>query len=206
MESTAKLIMITLEELGVRTDAEGPTKLASYVDELAKWNKHINLVGLIERKLIISDLVSDGLFLHTVIPAKSTVIDLGSGGGILSVPLAILDPGRRVLSVDKSLKKTQFQRHIKRLIELPNFEVLRGRAEDLSPLHAATLVAKAFGSVREILEKGGAHLDGGGSAYLVRGAAETAPEERGFVLMDVRSYRLPRNDKVYHLFVYKKVT
>src|SRR5208283_3521766 len=126
---------------------------------------------------------------------------------VVSVPLAILNPTKRVFSVDKSLKKTQFQRHVKRLLGLGGLEIIRGRIEDVSPLHVEALVAKAFGPTSSILAKGGRHLAAGGSAFIVKGRSEgPSSEHRGFLLEKVVPYSLPKGDKTYQLFIYKKVS
>jgi 16S rRNA (guanine527-N7)-methyltransferase len=206
MESIDRLIGEALEYFGIVADFEVSTRLVSYVEELEKWNRRMNLTGLARGESIVRDLISDGLFLQTVIPARGIIADLGSGAGVLAVPLAILDRSRTVLSIDKNLKKAQFQRHLKRLLRLANLDVLHGRAQDFAPLMADTLLAKAFGTVSQILKLGGPHVKDGGFAFLVRGAREAAAEEKGFVLRDMRLYHLPGSAKAYQLFVYKKVT
>jgi 16S rRNA (guanine527-N7)-methyltransferase len=207
MKSLERLIQETLLCFAIDVETERVIgQLSSYVEELAKWNRRMNLTGLVPVESIIRDLLSDAIFLHTVIPVEGSVLDLGSGAGILAIPLAVLSPGRRIISVDKSLRKAQFQRHVKRLMHLSNVEVLHARAEDLPPLHVNFLVAKAFGGVTKILRKGGPHLMEGSLAFLVRGATEEAPQESGFVLNNLRSYQLPKSGKSYQLFVYKKVT
>jgi 16S rRNA (guanine527-N7)-methyltransferase len=207
MEYLQKLIRETFLCFAIDVDTERVVgQLSSYVEELEKWNSRMNLTGLVTPDSIVCELLSDALFLHTLIPAEGSVLDLGSGAGVLAIPLAVLSASRRIISVDKSLKKAQFQQHVKRLMSLSNVEVLHARAEDLPSLHVDSLVAKAFGGVTEILKKGGGHLAEGALAFLVRGATEEAVEENGFVLRDVRTYQLPKSDKTYQLFVYKKVT
>jgi 16S rRNA (guanine527-N7)-methyltransferase len=206
MESIDSLISDTFRYFGITTDNERDAMLVSYVEELERWNRRMNLTGVKDKRSIVLELVADGLFLHTVIPPRQPVVDLGSGSGVLAVPLAILDSVRTVFSLDKSLKKIQFQRHVKRVLGLSNLQVLHCRSEDLSPLGARTLVAKAFGSVPDILREGARHLMRGGYAFLVRGAGEEAPAEEGVVLKHVRRYRLADGGKTYQLFVYKKVT
>jgi 16S rRNA (guanine527-N7)-methyltransferase len=201
------MIEESLQYFGIEADPVQSGRLSFYVRELERWNRRMNLTGLIQAEGIVRDLVSDAFFLHTVIPSEGVVLDLGSGAGILGVPLAVLSPARTVRSIDKSLKKIQFQRHIKRSLDLSNMEVFHGRAENLESVHADVLVAKAFGSVSDVLRLGGLHLIQSASAFLVRGSNETAPrEESGFTLSAVHRYQLPKSPKAYQLFIYKKVT
>jgi 16S rRNA (guanine527-N7)-methyltransferase len=207
MISITEMIDRTLEFLRIDIEPERRELLSSYVGELERWNKRINLTGLIRTEEIVRDLIADGLYLHTVIPPGGVVLDLGSGAGILAIPLAVLDPSRAVRSIDKSLRKIQFQRHVKRSLGLSNLEVFHNRAEDLPSVDADILVAKAFGSIPAILGLGRSHLVDSGSAFLQRGSRETVAEGTdGFLLAEIRRYHLPRSSKDYQLFVYKKVT
>jgi len=207
MESIAHIMEDVLETLQIEADQERKGQLLSYVGELERWNQRVNLTGLRRAEELVRELVADGLFLHTLIPSDGVVLDLGSGAGILAVPLAVLDRSRVVRSIDKSLRKIQFQRHVKRTLGLSNIEIFHGRAEELEPVNADILVAKAFGSVPDTLRLARPHLTASASAFLVRGSRETAPHEvAGFVLGEVRGYRLPKSPKAYQLFVYKKVT
>jgi 16S rRNA (guanine527-N7)-methyltransferase len=206
METLERLIEVGLAHFAIEGGAEAMPRLLSYTKELERWNRTINLVGLKKAERIVADLLYDAFFLHTCVAASASLLDLGSGAGVASVPLAILNPGMKVFSVDKSLKKTEFQRHIKRLLGLGGFEIIRGRIEDVSPLHVEVLVAKAFGPTSSVLAKGGRHVAPGGTAFIVRGKDEGPSEHGGFLLEKVRPYSLPKSDKTYQLFIYKKVS
>lgn len=190
---------------GIGYDDEKLSQICGYVEHLEKWNRRVNLVGLKEMERVVRELVYDAFFLLTSMADRNRILDLGSGAGVLAVPTAILSPEKRVFSVDKSLKKVQFQRHVKRILGLDNCVIFHTRIEDLDPLGVDALVAKAFGSASDVLSKGGKHVVGGGSLFLVRGKSENPPEQEGFVLLEKRRYRLPGSDKEYQLFVYKKV-
>ena len=166
----------------------------------------MNLVGLKGSEAVIRRLIYDAFFLYTCIGPRQRVLEIGSGAGVVAIPLAILGRSMAIVSVEKSLKKVQFQRHARRLLGLGNLEILHGRIEDMAPLAAGILLAKAFGSASDILAKGGRHLREGGSAMLVKGTSERPLETQGFVLEEVRAYRLPGGHRDYQLFVYKKVS
>ncbi len=175
-----------------------------YVQELHKWNNRVNLVGLKDRDAIIRDLVYDSFFLSSTLRECESLVDMGSGSGILSIPLKILKREIKVFSVDSSLRKIQFQRHIKRYLHLDDFFPVHGRIEEIAPLSVDCLVAKAFGATEEILEKGGRHLRKGGRAYIVKGSMTAPPICEGFDLEDRIFYTLPLSDRSYALFIYMK--
>jgi 16S rRNA (guanine527-N7)-methyltransferase len=206
MVQVKELIKEGLACLGIEHCASAGERLVSYVAELERWNRKVNLTGLRDRRRIVCDLVYDAFFLHTRIGARRTILDLGSGSGVLAIPLAVLNPDTRVFSIDKSLRKVDFQKHVKRLLCLSLLEPIHARAADVPPLGVEALVAKAFGPTPAVLAEGERHLAEGGLAFVVKGRAEQpAGGHPGFLLEATEHYALPKSDRHYQLFVYKKV-
>lgn len=169
-----------------------------------KWNDRVNLVGFKALRPIVEILLYDTFFLHSQVPTVGKILDLGSGSGIVGIPLAILSPEREVWTVDKSLKKIQFQRHVKRSLDLPGLHPVHGRAEALPPVDADVLVVKAFGSIRDILKMGGLHIKEGGRTFILKGTKEEETEAERFESEEVIPYTLPGSDRAYRLFIYRK--
>ena len=181
-------------------------KLSFYMHELGRWNMRVNLTAKRPIEWVVQELLYDSIFLCSIIKGTPSVLDMGSGSGILAIPLAILDEEMQVVSVDRTLRKIQFQRHVKRNLQLNNLALIHGRIESLVSLDVNALLSKGFGSTRLILQKGGAHLKERGAAYLLKGDTERGDSYQGFFLEHVSRYRLPKSPKVYQLFVYKKVS
>ena len=78
--------------IGMPPDANG--KLSAYLDLLAKWNRTYNLTAIREREQMITHHVHDALAVLPFLPAKPALrlLDVGSGGGIPGIPLAIARP------------------------------------------------------------------------------------------------------------------
>jgi 16S rRNA (guanine527-N7)-methyltransferase len=161
-------------------------------------------VGLKDPESIVRELLNDAFFLHGYAKSNESILDLGSGAGILAIPLAILNKEMQVFSVDRTLKKIQFQRHIKRALKLNNFFPIHERIESLELLNVQGLVAKAFGSITDILTKGGGHIRKGGYAFMLRGKTSTSEDVNGFILEEIVPYTLPDSTKARTLFVYRK--
>ena len=132
------------------------------------------------------------------------LLDLGSGSGILAVPLKVLAPGMEVCPVDSSLRKVQFLRHIKRSIGLEGFFPVHGESRRWSPWARDMVTAKAFGPAPLILGLSGRHMAEGGRAFILKGTKEEAAEVEGFALKELIPYTLPGSSKQYRLFVYSK--
>ena len=179
-------------------------KLSFYIKELSKWNDRVNLTGFKDIRSIVEVLLYDTFFLHTRRGPLGSTLDVGSGSGIVAIPLKILNPEMEVFAVDSSLRKVQFQRHIARNMPLEKFHPIHGRIESLDPIGVDALAAKAFGPIPKILSLGGAHLREGGKAYIMKGLGEEAAEVPGYTLEETVPYRLFSADRSYRLYIYLK--
>jgi 16S rRNA (guanine527-N7)-methyltransferase len=193
-----------LVSLGIPFSGAVLKNLCLYVTELKKWNERINLVGLKDAESIARELLYDVFFLQGYVNENESILDIGSGAGVLAIPLKILNKEMKVFSIDKTLKKIQFQRHIQRTLRFDNFFPIHGRIESLEPINAQSLVAKAFGSITDILTKGGGHIRKDGHAFLLKGTTQEPKEVNGFILEEIVPYTLPDSIKSRTLFVFRK--
>ena len=203
--SVEQLIIEGLGYFEISCTPEAVEKLSFYVHELARWNARINLTAKRPVGWMIRELLYDAFFLGSVIRGARSALDMGSGSGILAIPLAILYERVQLFSVDRTLRKIQFQKHVQRELKLGNLSLIHDRIESLEPLNVDALLCKGFGATSLILQNGGKHLNVSGTAYLLKGRTQEADLYPGFVLEDVRRYRLPGNAKEYQIFIYKKL-
>jgi 16S rRNA (guanine527-N7)-methyltransferase len=97
--------------------------LKQYIEILLEYNQKVNLVS---RKITTDDL--DQLLKETLLLDRyinyDHVIDAGSGNGILGVPLAIVNPYRRLILVETKKKKVRFLQQLKKRLKLKNLDIL----------------------------------------------------------------------------------
>jgi 16S rRNA (guanine527-N7)-methyltransferase len=107
-------------------------RLQTYLDELDRWNQRMNLTA-VAREHAWDRHIGDTLaLLDAVVPGAGTwCIDVGSGGGVPGVPLAILNPDVRVVLLDSDARKTGFLTHVCGLLGLDNVVTMAGRAEEV---------------------------------------------------------------------------
>lgn len=177
--------------------------IAFYLYELKKWNNLVNLTGYKEIRSMTRGLLYDAFFVYNQIRGDKSVLDMGSGSGILSVPSAILDRGMDIFSVDKNMKKINFQNHIKRLLKLTRFYPIKSRIESLKGIEVDSIVVKGFGKIEAILDKGGRLVKNGGRILILKGKNELPIDYDGFMLCADTLYVLPGSQKKYRLFIYK---
>ena len=205
MMKTEKNIRDGLAYFHINHDETVVKGLLYYMEELMRWNEKVNLTGIRDVERAVQELLYDAFFLRGHTQDDHSVLDLGSGAGVLAIPLSIIDENVNIFSIDKSLRKIQFQRHIKRMLHLDRFTPVHGRAEEMAPIGVDSLVVKAFGSIPDIFEKGGIHIKPGGRALVLKGEKEKPLEREGFFLEDTIGYELPVISKSYKLLIYKKV-
>jgi len=89
--------------LGVALPDGGAAKLAAYLALLAKWNRTYNLTAIREPERMVTHHALDSLAIVPALPAHAIrVLDVGSGGGLPGIPIAIARPDAEVVMIDAS--------------------------------------------------------------------------------------------------------
>ena len=138
-------------ELGVELGAGQQQQLLAYLALLIKWNKAYNLTAVRDPDEMVSRHLLDSL---SVVPyvaeAGDNWLDVGSGGGMPGIPLAILFPQRRFTLLDSNGKKTRFLTQVKLELRLANLEVIHSRVEAFAPEQPFSgIVSRAFSSLED---------------------------------------------------------
>ena len=142
--------------------------LYQYYSELARWNRHINLVSRRDQDWVgthfLDSMVPLGMGL---VSGQELTLDLGSGAGFPGIPMRIARPGLRLFLVEASAGKCVFLRHVVRSLGLNDVEILQGRSRvfqeqglfkgkmDLVLTRAAARPAKALAWAFPFLREGG---------------------------------------------------
>lgn len=106
--------------------------LSRYLDLLIDANHRMNLTRITDRAQAERLHIADSLTVLPFLPrTPHALADLGSGGGVPGLPLAIARPDVRVLLIESTKKKAAFLRDTVRELKLPNVEVSDDRVEDV---------------------------------------------------------------------------
>lgn len=134
-ESLAVLLRSGADELRVDLTDEQQGKLLDFVALLAKWNTVYNLTAIRDPRQMVIQHILDSLAIVPHIAGRdgSSVLDVGSGGGLPGIVLAIVHPEWSVTLNDIVHKKTAFQAQVKAELKLGNLSVVTGRVETLRP-------------------------------------------------------------------------
>jgi len=140
------------QQLGVDLSESQHSQLLAYLALLIKWNKAYNLTAVRDPDEMVSRHLLDSL---SVVPfiAGERWLDVGSGGGMPGIPLAILFPEMKVTVLDSNGKKTRFLTQVKLELKLDNLEVIHSRVESFKPeLPFTGIVSRAFSSLEDFTE------------------------------------------------------
>lgn len=138
-------------QLGVSLQARQEEQLLAYLALLIKWNKAYNLTAVRDPDEMVSRHLLDSLSVVSfVAESGQTWLDVGSGGGMPGVPLAIMFPDRSFTLLDSNGKKTRFLTQVKLELKLANLEVVHSRVEQFQPAEAFDgITSRAFSSLED---------------------------------------------------------
>lgn len=178
--------------------------LLAFRDLLEKWNRAYNLTSVRDPAEMVGRHLLDSLTIAPWVTA-SRVLDVGSGGGLPVVPLAILMPDRQFVGLDSNSKKTRFLTQCKLELGLRNLEVITARAEDYQPAEPfAQISSRAFTAVANMVQWCGHLLAPSGEFLAMKGpdwAAEVDALPAGWVLDAEHPLQVPGFDGERHLLI-----
>jgi 16S rRNA (guanine527-N7)-methyltransferase len=137
--------------LGLTLPDGAEAKLLAYLALLDKWNRVYNLTAVRDAERMVSHHLLDSL---AAVPyfQGGAVLDVGSGGGLPGIPLAIARPELQVTLIDSIAKKTAFLLQAKAELGLANLQVVTGRVEDFRPESGFDVVtSRAFSDLKEFV-------------------------------------------------------
>lgn len=136
-------------QLGVELSEAQHAQLLAYLALLIKWNKAYNLTAVRNPDEMVSRHLLDSLSVMPFIHSDTERwLDVGSGGGMPGIPLAILHPHKQVTVLDSNGKKTRFLTQVKLELKLDNLQVIHSRVEAFTPeLPFNGIMSRAFSSM-----------------------------------------------------------
>lgn len=144
--------------------------LDTYAALLRKWNPAINLIAPSTVGLIESRHIGDALQLSNLASAKTgSWIDLGSGGGLPGMVVAIARPDLEVRLIESDQRKAAFLRTAVRELALQNTAVINQRIEAADQQNAANISARALAPLPQLMAYVARHLAKDGTAWLMKG-------------------------------------
>ena len=142
--------------LGLNLAAAQHAQLLAYLDLLAKWNKVYNLTAvrdpaeMLTHHLLDSLAVIAPLVRHTQ-GGAARVLDVGSGGGLPGVVIAICCPEMSVACVDAVAKKAAFVQQAAGVLGLSNLRGVHARVESITEPYDV-ITSRAFATLADFTQ------------------------------------------------------
>lgn len=198
--------------LGLALAQETVDRLLAFGELLLKWNKVYNLSAIRSPQELITHHLLDSLAVLPHLESVNRLADIGSGGGLPGVVLAIVRPGLLVSSIETVGKKASFQQQAKIELGLGNFSVLNKRVEQVQagslPGGAAEgVISRAFSSLADFVNLSGHLVAEGGALYAMKGVNpldEIAALPSGWTITETHALSVPGLDAERHLLVIRR--
>ena len=103
-----------------------------YARLLLEWNRRVNLTGARTMDAVEAHIEESQHLLAVSWDGVQQVVDIGSGGGLPAIPLALWLPEVQFSLLEANSRKCAFLLHVAATLQMPNIRVLLGRAEELA--------------------------------------------------------------------------
>jgi 16S rRNA (guanine527-N7)-methyltransferase len=208
-EALATLLAQGVDELGLELSDAQLDKLLDYVALLGKWNAVYNLTAIRDPRQMLIQHILDSLSIvpHFIGREPSSVLDVGSGGGLPGIVLAIVLPTWTVTVNDIVHKKTAFQSQAKVELGLGNLSVVTGRVETLKPgvevpAKFDVIVSRAFAELADFVTLARHLVAEQGAIWAMKGLRPDGEIERlpaGAHVKQIIRLKVPSLDAERHL-------
>ena len=203
------------KRLGISLLPHQTERICTYINELLRWNKKINLTSTTDLKRILNEHVLDSLLPARHLGRVNALVDVGAGAGFPGIPIKILRPEISVVFIEARRKKASFLQHAIVMLGLADCEIFWGRGEDAAVKHrfeekpAGAIITRAAVKDEIVLDMGDAFTRGRGRIFLMKGALpkmerealEAQSRAQGKQILDVIGYRLPGMSKERNLVI-----
>lgn len=178
-------------------------QLMDYLALLSKWNAVYNLTAVRDPAQMVTQHLLDSLAVVPAFEGAQNVLDVGAGGGLPGMVLAIARPDMQVSLIDTVHKKTAFLTQAKAELGLRNVTVYTARVEQLqAPQKFDVITSRAFAELNDFVTWSGHLLKEGGRFIALKGVMpqdEIARLPEGWKLAAVQELTVPGLNAERHL-------
>ena len=168
-----------IDDMDIPLWAAQREQLMDYLALMAKWNGVYNLTSLREPLQMVTHHLLDSLAAVPAFKDAKNVLDVGAGGGLPGIVLAIARPDIKVSLIDTVHKKTAFLTQVKAELGLANVTVYTMKVQELEVSDKFDVItSRAFADLSDFLNWSGHLLLEGGKFIALKGVAPPEEQER----------------------------
>ena len=197
-----------IKELKLDLNEQQHGRLLDYLALLFKWNAVYNLTSVRDPAQMMTHHLLDSLAAVPAFSGARNVLDVGAGGGLPGMVLAIARPGMLVSMVDTVHKKTAFLTQVKAELGLANVTVHTKKVQELEVATKFDVItSRAFAELSDFVNWSGHLLAEGGQFIALKGTAPPEEQERlptQWKVTELRPIQVPQLQAERHLVIIQK--
>jgi 16S rRNA (guanine527-N7)-methyltransferase len=199
-----------IAEMGLNVSPAQQEKLMDYLALMFKWNSVYNLTSLRDPMQMVTHHLLDSLAAVPAFAAARNVLDVGSGGGLPGIVLAIVRPDMKVSMIDTVHKKTAFLTQVKAELGLANVTIYTARVEQLQVSDKFDVItSRAFADLSDFVNWSSHLLAEQGRYIALKGVAPQEEQQRlpaAWRVSGVEPLQVPKLGAERHLVFIEKAT
>ena len=178
-DALAKVLADGIQDMQLDVGEQQQGKLMAYLQLMHKWNAVYNLTSLRDPMQMVTHHLLDSLAAVPAFATARNVLDVGAGGGLPGIVLAITRPDMMVAMIDTVHKKTAFLTQVKAELALANVAVHTMKVQDLEVSDKFDVItSRAFADLSDFVNWSGHLLAEGGRFIALKGVAPSEERER----------------------------
>lgn len=198
------------QKLGLQLSDEALQALLQYQDALLLWNKAYNLTAIRQPKEMLVKHLLDSLSILKVLPA-GRLLDIGTGGGMPGLIVALTQPERECVLLDSNGKKIRFLTQFIADLKLKNVTAIQTRVENVDSIQNLgqfdVITSRAFASLTDFVEASKPYMHANSQIAAMKGLV---PQEEidalaGQWQCETIALTVPHLDEQRHLLILKPI-
>jgi len=178
IESLRPALQAAASQLALELSSDQADALLGHLSLLQRWNATYNLTSVREPSQMLTQHLADCLAVIDPLRRQAgasplRLLDVGSGGGLPGVVIAIMNPTVDVTCVDTVGKKAAFVQQAAGELRLPNLHAQHARVEQLEAAPFDVITSRAFASLADFTRLTRQHLAGDGVWMAMKGKQPT---------------------------------
>ncbi|MFW2077991.1 16S rRNA (guanine(527)-N(7))-methyltransferase RsmG [Acinetobacter sp. ULE_I010] len=198
------------QQLGLELSEEALNLLLKYQDALALWNKAYNLTAIRDPKEMLVKHLLDSLSILNDLPA-GRLLDIGTGGGMPGMIIALCQPDRQCVLLDSNGKKIRFLKQFIADLKLKNVIAVQTRVENEDMIQELgqfdVITSRAFASLTDFITASTPYMNASSVIASMKGLVPTDEIElhKNQFSCKIIELKVPRLDEQRHLLLLKQI-
>ena len=198
------------QALGLQLSEEALNLLLKYQDALVLWNKAYNLTAIRDPKEMLVKHLLDSLSILKDLP-QGRLLDIGTGGGMPGMIIALCQPERECVLLDSNGKKIRFLKQFIADLKLKNVIAVQTRVENEDSINELgqfdVITSRAFASLTDFVDASKPYMH---DSSIIASMKGLIPEEEVASLKaqfscDIIELNVPRLDEQRHLLLLQRI-